>query len=214
MNNLKEQEPQELKDIDWDFYDYVAGLEREWKKSLPKFGDKELLEIFPEAKVVIPEKIKEWTRVKRELTDKIKSKLLFVRDKMTDDFCKQFWREWAKIKYGPELVKVEMHIQRLKRMLIISEGKKIKGHLDETEIQTALAVPIENLVTHPLKKSGGKSLIGLCPLHNEKTPSFHVYPEQNRFWCYGCNQGGDVINFVRLLNGFSFQEAVRYLTSK
>ena len=42
----------------------------------------------------------------------------------------------------------------------------------------------------------GKNLVGLCPFHNEKTPSFCIYPENNSFFCFGCNKGGDVISFV------------------
>ena len=39
-------------------------------------------------------------------------------------------------------------------------------------------------------KRRGKTLLGLCPFHNEKTPSFNIYPENNSFYCFGCNKGG------------------------
>ena len=46
-----------------------------------------------------------------------------------------------------------------------------------------------------LKNSGGGSLKGICPFHDEKTPSFHVTPSKGLWFCFGCNEGGDVVNF-------------------
>lgn len=55
----------------------------------------------------------------------------------------------------------------------------------------------------------GKSYQGLCPFHQEKTPSFHVYPEDKRYHCFGCGQSGDVFNFFMEMKGLSFPEAVK-----
>ena len=52
----------------------------------------------------------------------------------------------------------------------------------------------------------GKNLVGLCPFHNEKTPSFCIYPENNSFFCFGCNKGGDVISFVMGVENLDFAE--------
>jgi hypothetical protein len=185
-------------------------LEKEWRASLPKFTDKELLEIFPEAKQIIPEKIKEWEQKRAEFSDTIKKKLTLIRYKITDEFSQWFWREWVKVNEGQELLKIDGHIARLKFLLSIVKGRLPKGRITENEIQGVLAVPIESLITYPLRKCG-RALVGLCPFHSEKHPSFFIYPETNSCWCYGCNQGGNVINFVRLLHGYSFKEAVKYL---
>ena len=45
-------------------------------------------------------------------------------------------------------------------------------------------------------KHSGRSMVGLCPFHSEKTPSFHIFPENGSFYCFGCGVGGDVITFV------------------
>lgn len=64
-----------------------------------------------------------------------------------------------------------------------------------------------------LKKQGSR-FVGLCPFHSEKSPSFSVDPNQNLFYCFGCRKGGDVISFVREMEGLEFQEAVRTLAER
>jgi hypothetical protein len=204
---------QQIEDLDWEFYDYALDLEKEWRRSLPRFTDKELLEIFPEAKTIIPEKIVDWIEERDKILDAIKKKLTLIKYRAPDEFSRWFWREWVKVTDGEELLKIDGHIVRLERLQSVAKGRTPKGRLTEEEIQQALAVPIENLINQPLRKSG-KALVGLCPFHNERHPSFYVYPETNSCWCYGCNQGGNVINFVELLHGYSFKEAVKYLIGK
>ena len=65
----------------------------------------------------------------------------------------------------------------------------------------------------PLKASG-KSFKGLCPFHNEKTPSFHVNPERQIFHCFGCNEGGDAFKFLMLYDKLSFVESVEQLAGR
>ncbi|MFH0813128.1 MAG: CHC2 zinc finger domain-containing protein [Pseudomonadota bacterium] len=57
----------------------------------------------------------------------------------------------------------------------------------------------------------GKYSWGLCPLHQEKTPSFSVNPERQTFHCFGCQKGGDIIAFIQELKGVSFPDALKYL---
>lgn len=195
----------------WEFLDYALGIEEEWQAVLPRLTDKELLQIFPEAKIIIPQKLSQWEQRKNDLSNIIKEKLLLIKNRVPDEFLKLFWREWIKITDGRKLLLIESNINRLKRLLWASRNRETKGRITEGQIQQALAVPIENLINQPLRR-GGKTLFGLCPLHNEKHPSFHVYPATNRWWCYGgCGQGGDVIKLVRLLHDYSFREAVQYL---
>ena len=58
------------------------------------------------------------------------------------------------------------------------------------------------------------NLFGLCPFHNEKTPSFSVAPDKQIYHCFGCKKGGDVINFIMDIEGLSFTEAVRFLAKR
>ncbi|MCK9899864.1 DNA primase [Frankia sp. Cpl3] len=65
-----------------------------------------------------------------------------------------------------------------------------------------------------LRPVGGGSLVGLCPFHDEKSPSFNVRPSVGFFHCFGCNEGGDVYAFVRKIDGLSFPEAVERLARR
>lgn len=60
----------------------------------------------------------------------------------------------------------------------------------------------------------GKNMVGLCPFHGEKTPSFTVSPEKQLFHCFGCGASGNVFSFIMKMENFSFPEAVRYLAGK
>ncbi|MDD4699915.1 MAG: DNA primase [Oscillospiraceae bacterium] len=63
-------------------------------------------------------------------------------------------------------------------------------------------------------KRRGSTLVGLCPFHNEKTPSFTVYPEKGNYHCYGCGVGGDVITFIRQIENLEYIEAIRLLANR
>ncbi|WP_407689394.1 DNA primase [Mycobacterium sp. HUMS_1102779] len=65
-----------------------------------------------------------------------------------------------------------------------------------------------------LRNAGADSLKGLCPFHNEKSPSFHVRPNHGHFHCFGCGEGGDVYAFVQKIEHVSFVEAVELLADR
>lgn len=63
-------------------------------------------------------------------------------------------------------------------------------------------------------KRRGRNLVGLCPFHSEKTPSFTVYPDSQSFYCFGCGAGGDVVTFVRRIENLDYIEAVKLLAQR
>jgi len=65
-----------------------------------------------------------------------------------------------------------------------------------------------------LRKAGGSRYIGLCPFHNEKTPSFGVHPVHQFYKCFGCGEGGDVLKFIQKIDGLSFWEALKLLAER
>ena len=65
-----------------------------------------------------------------------------------------------------------------------------------------------------LKSAGGGSLKGLCPFHEERSPSFHVTPSRGMWYCFGCGEGGDLLSFVQKIDHLSFAETVEKLADK
>ncbi|MCF8237040.1 MAG: DNA primase [Saprospiraceae bacterium] len=85
--------------------------------------------------------------------------------------------------------------------------KSVERILDTARIDEV----VSDFVT--LRKRGA-NLLGLCPFHTEKTPSFTVSPAKNLFKCFGCGRGGDPVKFLREHEGFSYPEALKYLAAK
>ena len=85
----------------------------------------------------------------------------------------------------------------------------------ETIDEILLRNDIESLISGyiPLKRAGS-NLKGLCPFHNEKTPSFVVYPAENSFFCFGCGVGGNAITFVRQMERLDYPDAVEFLAKR
>src|SRR2546430_4104967 len=65
-----------------------------------------------------------------------------------------------------------------------------------------------------LRKAGPRTFKGLCPFHQEKTPSFTVDPAKQVYYCFGCGAGGDVFDFLRAAEGLSFAEAAERLATR
>ena len=76
-------------------------------------------------------------------------------------------------------------------------------------------VRIEDIVAqYTALKPSGKNFKGLCPFHGERTPSFTVYPDTNSFYCFGCQAGGGLVNFIQKAENLSYVEAVGYICEK
>lgn len=73
---------------------------------------------------------------------------------------------------------------------------------------------VDVISEHVSLKKRGKSYFGLCPFHQERTPSFHVDPNRQFFHCFGCNAGGNVFSFLMQIENLSFPESVRILAER
>lgn len=74
---------------------------------------------------------------------------------------------------------------------------------------------IEDIVsTYVTLKKRGNTFVGLCPFHNEKTPSFTVYPETQSFYCFGCGVGGDAVGFIKRIENLDYLDAVKSLAQR
>lgn len=83
--------------------------------------------------------------------------------------------------------------------------------LDELKARSDITDVVSSYVS---LKRRGRNLVGLCPFHGEKTPSFTIYPENGSFYCFGCGAGGDVITFVRKIENLDYIDAVKYLAQR
>ena len=63
-------------------------------------------------------------------------------------------------------------------------------------------------------KRRGRNMVGLCPFHGEKTPSFNIYTENGSFYCFGCGVGGDVISFIMKIENLDYVDAVKFLAQR
>lgn len=84
--------------------------------------------------------------------------------------------------------------------------------IEAVKERTNLVEVVSEFLT--LKRSGADSMTGLCPFHEERTPSFSVSPSKGVFYCFGCGKGGDAITFLRELEGLTYVEAVERLAQR
>ncbi|MEU1015738.1 DNA primase [Streptomyces sp. NPDC005900] len=91
------------------------------------------------------------------------------------------------------------------------------GRINDEDVKAVRdAVPIDAVVSDylQLRSAGGGNLKGLCPFHDEKSPSFQVSPSKGLFHCFGCQEGGDTIAFVMKIDHLTFSETVERLAAK
>ncbi|MFB6814724.1 DNA primase [Streptomyces sp. NPDC056347] len=91
------------------------------------------------------------------------------------------------------------------------------GRINDDDVKAVRdAVPIDAVVSEylQLRNAGGGNLKGLCPFHDEKSPSFQVSPSKGLFHCFGCQEGGDTIAFVQKIDHLTFAEVVERLAAK
>ncbi|MEU3251492.1 DNA primase [Streptomyces sp. NPDC006997] len=91
------------------------------------------------------------------------------------------------------------------------------GRINDEDVKAVRdAVPIDAVVSEylQLRGAGGGNLKGLCPFHDEKSPSFQVSPSKGLFHCFGCQEGGDTITFVMKIDHLTFSEAVERLAGQ
>ena len=86
-----------------------------------------------------------------------------------------------------------------------------EGFLQELKMRNSLTDVASAYIN---LKRRGRNMVGLCPFHGEKTPSFNIYTENESFYCFGCGAGGDVISFIMRIENLDYVEAVKYLAQR
>lgn len=110
----------------------------------------------------------------------------------------------------------QKHIHFLGRCYDLLRGthlftpKPIKGRVDIEALKQRIS--IADIVARDIElRPAGRTLKGRCPFHDDRIPSFVVYPDDGRWWCFACNEGGDVIAYVQKIRHCGFREAVAEL---
>lgn len=165
-----------------------------------------------EAKEIIPALIRELTSYHKVLTNRIGDKVALINAESSDESYCYFWTLWLALNEGQELQAIEAKLARHYRMRDVIEGKPVpKGRLTDAAIEAARDYPIQDLFDVEFRRSGNK-LVGLCPFHTEKSPSFYVFLNQNKAHCFGCQKSVDSIGAYMELNGYDFKAAVLALS--
>jgi len=93
----------------------------------------------------------------------------------------------------------------------------VAGRIPDSDIARVRELsPVADVISEhvTLKNAGGGSMKGLCPFHDERSPSFNVTPARGFWHCFGCGEGGDVISFVQKIDQLSFTEAIERLAAR
>ncbi len=200
-------------DQEWLEQEWLSDLEQQWRESQPRFTDRQLLDIFSEIKPELPKFIDAREIEDRNLQIRIGSQITAIYNEYKELGDRIIARETLKTGLGQDMYSNRKQLSRLRRLQNLASGDTgKKGGVSDQDIKAALDVPIETLFEGRLRKTG-KTLTGLCPFHQEKHSSFYIYPATNSYYCFGCNCGGNSINFTINLNGLNFVSAVKFLTN-
>jgi len=108
-----------------------------------------------------------------------------------DDSDGYYWQDYA------AAVRLAIDIKRWLLAPSKTQGKHAYPNHPQAEDVKSRNDIVQVVSRYVQLKRCGHNFIGLCPFHNDRRPSFTVYPKEQKWWCYGCSRGGDVISFVR-----------------
>lgn len=169
----------------------------------------------PEAMELIPKINRIISRRLRPLTDQLEALHEAARFEKWDKFKLDFLLDITLMLSGKQNEILLME----KNKLILSFARRAKTTTDNPKsnpvnadtIAAAKAVPITSLYSFEKTKKNSNRLMAICPFHNEKSSSFVVYLDQNKYHCYSCSANGTSIDFFMKLHNVSFYEAVKGL---
>lgn len=198
------QDPDELQN------EYFQELEEQWLKSQPRFTDTELVAMFGDTLDTMDDTIAELKYQRKLLVKEIKRRIEPYAHR--DDADAYFARFCIKHFLIEKLVKIEeslFRIERLRRKKNQSPVRPKKG-LTDAEIERARNMPIAQIAELHIGKlrKAGKNYMARCPFHEDNSPSFTLYSDSNKFYCFGCQAKGDVIAFIQRLLQCDFKTAI------
>lgn len=197
---------------EWDYQNKKWNKRKIWEdKPIPQH---ELLKIFPEAKTIVrqqcTEKIHYLEAALTKLINEDRGVMVKIGKARTD--ADRTFFQGVRERIADQRKSWQQDIIRARWKIADIDGK-IPQHSDNItpdHIRTAKEKPMSTLYTEPTRRSG-RVEYGRCPFHKDDKPSFAIYVDENRWWCYGCSFGGDTIDFIIKRDGCNFIEAVKKL---
>lgn len=214
MKPLKLTREEKIEIHDWWFSlpeeerGYWNGIE---KYSIPSVSTFEAIEIFGvAAKAVLQEKLRDLSETEEKFQDLLEAKIAAAKRSFIypDEFTNWFLTRIVSLRTANRLVKIKKEKRNIDRALLLLTKEPNKDW--ERKVETARQVPIEAFYRGKLRKVD-RRLTGLCPFHQDTHPSFSIYTKDNSWYCFGCQRGGDAIDFIMQLEGLDFKSAVRRL---
>lgn len=202
---MKNEQQKQLTDEEFLYFQEV-----EHNRDVPTLSDAEWLALDPqEVGHIFADKIKELSAESKTLTKKLERKLKIIAPSKLDEFTRWFIREYLKVTEAGKIIDIRDKIACFKRLFAPADHK---SHDLDNAINIARQTSLVEIAGQDIRlRKTGKTYFGLCPLHAEHTPSFHIYTQDNRYYCFGCQAKGDVIDYVMRRQNLSFVEAVKAL---
>jgi hypothetical protein len=198
-------------------YDHIGyGFTARFWKRPPKLPEDDIIESMADTlKEFIPDKLQNLIARQDELA-KIREKQLKEIDSKTNvsrvaEYIFTFDVEYSYMEYFIIQRWLKYWLQLLAKVDDKIKLVETSSEISETEVEFAREYPIADLYDGRLR--GSTRLSGLCPFHNEDSPSFIIFTDDNKFYCFGCHEHGDSIDFYMKQNKVGFMQAVKKLNN-
>lgn len=180
----------------------------------PRLPEQPIIDSMTDSlKEIIPLKIEEIMQRQDEVNEAYQTKIKVLDKVHIDEPTEYFWVLLAEIE-RQEYFQLQKWLKYWLRLAEANKDERIwqvhkvggTGFTD-ADVEKARAFPIEELYGGKLRAVGSR-YTGKCPFHEERTPSFYIFTQDNHFHCFGCGKHGDAIDFYMLQNDCSFQIAI------
>lgn len=198
-------------------FDHLQLGKQMWHFVYPPTNPTDTVGFEDELSKISLEKIEPLLAHCQELKDSLDNRIVYIKTFNKPGSIEEDWlRIWAICEFA-EYYLIQKWLVYWTKLWRLATNKPLPQKLeltlnrfDDQDIERARQVSIEPYYEGRLRNVGGR-LMGLCPFHEEKTPSFCIFPEGRGYYCFGCSQSGDSISFLMKTKGYSFPEAVRQL---
>ena len=187
-------------------------LEKRWLQSQKRLSVGDLLAVFPEAKGAFKRSTKQKiTTLRTRLNELLKLQREYSNSIYKDPANIELYQDWIN-QSDQDIKKIRTDLKRHAFFLSFLERPQDlpKGSITPADVERAKQAHIEDYYQGDLRKVGN-TLVGLCPFHVETGPSFTIYTQQNRFYCFAENISGDSIDFIKKSQNLEFIPAVKFI---